>query len=305
MSQAPMAILNHDYYVSISIYKIYHVVISIAIYQTSCGHFTKRRDASGLCWMDQNTLVVQYFYYLDGLWIYTLNNDSTSCKGEMIDNDFAAHDMSCSQDGKVYVTQRTKAKTMIRIYTIHNRTKEVWKTDEIRIEPNRAVNIDVNNDFIVVNYGNIVYVYNKDMLLLYNITLNLAGSLGETYLTDTDKLWGAFYKQHAGSLDISDEVIVIDLHTQEYNISKGYADNRGGTVNGVSGLKPDIVFMSTYGKEVRMYSDTGVFKERIQIEPTVGGGTLPSLATIRTREGNVLIAFGSDLVEVPVYLFNL
>ena len=257
--------------------------------------------------MDENTLVISYGSRY-GLWIFTLHTDSNTCKGEMIDRGFAATDITCSQDGKVYVTHvyRAIAKTEVRIYTIHNRTKEVWEPNGIKAVRSRDVNIAVNNDFIVMDSGNVVYVFNKDQVMLYNITLNLEGFLGETYLTDTDKMWGVFYaKHHDGRSEWLEQVIAIDLHTQEYNMTRRYVDRRWGEPYGVSGIKPDIVSLSWEGKEVRMYSDTGDFKKRIPIDPPVNGGYIPRHATFKTREGNVLIAFDAAFAKVPIYSFNL
>ena len=246
--------------------------------------------------MDEKTLVVQYL--IDGLWMYTLNNDSTFCQGEMIDNDFAGIDVSCSQDGKVYVTGNAVLKTSVRIYTIQNRTREVLEIDEVLHKYH--VGIAVNNDFIVMDHDNKVFVFNKDMVLLYDITLDRVNFITETYLTDTDKLW--FYAEnHPGPYDWSYEVLVFDLHTKEYDISKGHLEISGG----VSGIQPNIVFVNHDTEEIRMYSDTGVFRERIQIDPPVNGTNIHGHAAFRTREGKVLIAIDNHEAKVPIYSFNL
>ena len=247
-------------------------------------------DIQDLCWMDQDMLIVAD-YNGRQLVKYTIDYVTRTCTGQVLDSGYRVRSVSCSQGGLVFATEETTVVVMVRIYNVSTGHREVWNT---RINTQSEwVHVSLGAEFIVLSAGNVSYVYNKDRVLLYNVTHHqVSGWFYHTYVTDTGVFWGTIWEGY--------KLLIIDLSTKYSKISTE------GIVRalGVSGTKNGYVYVTYVNRaDVGVYSADGTFLHRLQIDPPPGGGYLYYSGAVRLSPTEGLIAFRTvhDALPIAVY----
>ena len=244
----------------------------------------------GLCWMDKDTLIVAN-YQGEKLVKYTINTAARTCTGEVMDSGYKAYHLSCSEDGKVYVTELESGNIIIRVYDENTGHKEVWDT-KIQSENNRPV-ISLNNELIIISTGSLSYVFSKDRVFQYKLTHHqLSKYFRQTYLTDTGVFWGAEVNGGKGAF-------ITNLLTNDTVISKDVK------TEAVAGTRKGYVYVTDYNRaDVGVYSLNGTFLNHLQIDPPVGGGQLFYSGAVRLSDDEALIAFSTWNGETPIAVYK-
>ena len=239
---------------------------------------------SGLCWIDEQTLVTAAWYSgVKQLIIYTFNTTSKACTGKVIDRGYNVGSLSCSEDRKVYTTSLTTAdKVKVTIYDEVRESDESWEPNLISQSP-AVAHISVNAEFIVITVGNDSYLYDKNKVLQHKVT---HAKVSETYLTDTSVFLGNVQQEK--------ELFAMNLLTNEpvmINI-KSY---------GLSGTKKGYVYV-IYDNvaDIGVYSPGGTFKHKLLVK-SKPRNYFSFCGALRINDTESLIAFGpwnTDMITI-------
>ena len=238
--------------------------------------------------MDKDTLIVGD-HIGQQLVKYTVNTAARTCKGEVMDSGYQPYSVSCSEDGKVYVTDNVK-RNILKIYDVKTGDKEEW---EIKEKPEYYPIISMNNEFIVISSGRFSYVYDKDRVFLYKLTHHQVSQyLRTTYVTDTSVFWGAEANGGKG-------VVIMNLLTNDTKMSKEF------TPEGVAGTKKGYVYVTDSNRDdVGVYSRDGTFLNHLQIDPPVTAGILMFSGAVRLSDDDALIAFSNWIRDTPIAVYK-
>ena len=241
--------------------------------------------------MDQDTLIVADF---DGRQLvkYTINHVTRTCTGQVLDSGYRVRSVSCSQGGLVFVTELTTGVVMVRIYNVSTGHREVWNT---RINSQSiAVHVSLGAEFLVLSAGSVSYVYNKDRVLLYNVTHHQVSVLFyHTYVTDTGVFWGTVWEGY--------KLLIMVLSTKDSKLSTE------GIVRAwsVSGTSNGYVYVTDENHaDVGVYSADGSYLHRLHIDPPEGGGGLFYNGAVRLSPTEDLIAFSTFNRTTPIVVYK-
>ena len=240
--------------------------------------------------MDQDTLIVAD-YQGRQLVKYTIDRVTRTCTGQVLDSGYRVRSVSCSQGGLVFVTEQTTGVVMVRIYNVSTGHREVWNTN-INSQSD-WVHVSLSAEFLVLSADNVSYVYNKDRVLLYNVTHHQVSRwFFQTYVTDTGVFWGTtgVYK-----------LLIMDLHTKDSKLSTE------GIVRAysVSGTRNGYVYVTYVNRaDVGVYSADGTFLHHLQIDPPAGGGRLHYSGAISLSHTEGLIAFSTWNRTTPIAVYK-
>ena len=241
--------------------------------------------------MDQDTLIVPNFSGLQ-LVKYTINRVTRTCTGQVLDSGYRVWSVSCSQGGLVFATERTTGVVMVRIYNVSTGHREVWNPS-INSQTG-VVHVSLSAEFIVLSAGNVSYVYNKDRVLLYNVTHHQVSVFFiQTYVTDTGVFWGTVYRGF--------KLLIMDLSTKDSKLStEGIVRARG-----VSGTKNGYVYVTYVNTaDVGVYSADETFLHRLHIDPPPEGGYLYNSGAVRLSPTEDLIAFRTVHEATPIAVYK-
>ena len=187
------------------------LIILTVSFLTNCGNTSL--DVWGLCWMNEDTLVVAA-QPTKQLWKLTVNKTARTCEGEVVDLEYHPSDVACSRDGRAFVTEYHSPKDTlsIRIYDMHLREHDVW-TAAIKLEQ-EPPSIAVNDGYIVIGYSSVIYVYNRERVFLYKLNMNFEqeSTKRQLYITDFNIFWGAW----------EDKIVTVNLTSKDmwqYNVA--------------------------------------------------------------------------------------
>ena len=215
---------------------------------------------------------------------YTINLLAKNCTGHVLDTGYSPSSVSCSQSGKVFVTEKILGKeglVSVWIYNINTGHREVWNTNIT--SQSSPVHVSLSADFIVISSDNVTYVYNTDRVLLYSVTHDqVSDGFRQTYITETGVFWGI--------LRIVWKLLIMNLQTKDTKFNTQHT----GTVSSVAGTSNGYVYVTDLNEvEVGVYLADGTFMHRLHIDLR-GRGWLPvfsaALALSKTED---LIAFMS------------
>ena len=249
-------------------------------------------DTRDLCWMDQDTLIATD-YWGKQLRKYTIDYVTRTCTGQVLDSGYSVLSVSCSQGGLVFATGETTGVVMVRIYNVSTGHRELWNTS---INTNtRWVHVSLSAEFIVLSADNVSYVYNKDRVLLYNVTHHqVSGWFYQTYVTDTGVFWGTVWEGY--------KLLIMDLSTKDSKLSTE------GIVSAwsVSGTRNGYVYVTAENQaDVGVYSADGAFLHLLHIDPPAGGGGLHYSGAVRLSHTEGLIAFYTGYDETtPIAVYK-
>ena len=281
------------YKVLVNNISLYSLSWLLATYLMGCEKVNAemRPDIYGLCWMDKDTLIIADFNGQQ-LVKYTVNTTARTCTGEVMDSGYYVYSLSCSEDGKVYVTELTRGKLNINVtvYDVNTGDKEVWDTNVL--SETDEVDISLNSEFIVISSGNSSYVYNRDRVFQYKVTHHkVKRFFRQTYVTDTSVFWGAEVNGGEG-------VFIMNLLTNDTQISKEFRPEA------VAGSKKGYVYVTDVNRrDVGVYSPDGTFLHNIYVDPIVGGDLFYS-AAVKLSVDEALIAFSTGNRATPVAVYK-
>ena len=223
---------------------------------------------------------------------YTIDSVTRTCTGQVLDSGYEVWRVGCSQGGLVFATEWIAGVVMVRIYNVSTGHREVWNTS-INTNINR-VYVSLSAEFIVLSAGNVSYVYNKDRVLLYNVTHHQVSAwFLQTYVTDTGVFWGTVFRGYT--------LLIMDLHTKDSKLStesivRAYS---------VSGTKNGYVYITDLNTaDVGVYSADGTFLHLLHIDPPAGGGGLHYSGAVRLSHTEDLIAFGTWNRTTPIAVYK-
>ena len=221
---------------------------------------------------------------------YTIDYVTRTCTGQVLDSGYRVGSVGCSQGGLVFATEWTVG--VVRIYNVNTGHREVWNTS-INTKTGR-VHVSLSAEFIVLSAGNVSYVYNKDRVLLYNVTHHqVPGWFYQTYVTDTGVFWGTVWDGF--------KLLIMNLHTKYSKLStegiiKAYS---------VSGTRNGYVYITASNYvDVGVYSADGTFLHLLQIDRPPGGGGLYFSGAVRLSPTEDLIAFGTWDLTTPIAVYK-
>ena len=223
---------------------------------------------------------------------YTINHVTRTCTGQVLDSGYRLWSVSCSQGGLVFATERTAGVVMVRIYNVSTGHREVWNP---RINSHTGVvHVSLSAEFIVLSADNVSYVYNKDRVLLYNVTHHqVSYRFIQTYVTDTGVFWGTVWNRF--------KLLIMNLHTKYSKLSTE------GIVRAycVSGTRNGYVYITASNYvDVGVYSAEGTFLHLLQIDRPPGGGYLYFSGAVRLSPTEDLIAFGTWDLTTPIAVYK-
>ena len=240
--------------------------------------------------MDQDTLIVADY---DGKQVvkYTIDYVTRTCTGQVLDSGYRVWSVSCPQGGLVFATERTAGVVVVRIYRVSTGHREVWNT---RINTQSGwVRVALGAEFLVLSAGNVSYVYNKDRVLLYNVTHHqVSGRFIQTYVTVTGVFWGTVWEGY--------KLLIMDLSTKDSKLSTESIVR----ARGVSGTSNGYVYVTDVNRaDVGVYSADGAFLHRLNIDPPEGGGGLywNGAVSLSPTEGLIAFSTGDDATPIVVY----
>ena len=240
----------------------------------------------GPCWADDHTLIA-----IDlgtRLYKYTIDIGEKTCTGEMIGSGYISNDVTCTKDGRVYITELTirNVSVQVRIYNLKTDTTEIWT-------PNITSNfpkITCNDNKIIISSYRESYVYTNNHKFLYKIThTQVENNLVNTYLSPTDIFWGC--------TGFRNNLLIINLLTNKTKIFYGNA-------YAVSGTQEGHVFVTDSGLGgTRVYTHSGVFLHKLQMglpERSVGEN-----GAILSKDGQIYMAFRVFNISYPVVIYSI
>ena len=223
---------------------------------------------------------------------YTINSVTRTCTGQVLDSGYRVWSVGCSQGGLVFATEWTTGVVMVRIYNVSTGHREVWNTS-INTNINR-VHVSLSAEFIVLSAGNVSYVYNKDRVLLYNVTHHqVSYQFLQTYVTDTGVFWGTVFRIY--------KLLIMNLHTKDSKLSTE------GIVRAycVSGTRNGYVYITASNYvDVGVYSAEGTFLHLLQIDRPPGGGYLYFSGAVSLSPTEGLIAFSTLYGAAPIAVYK-
>ena len=240
--------------------------------------------------MDQDTLIAAD-YGRRQLVKYTIDYVTRTCTGQVLDSGYRVFTVSCSQGGLVFATELTTGVVMVRIYNVSTGHREVWDT-RINTQSDRR-HVSLSAEFLVLSADSVSYVYNKDRVLLYNVTHHqVSGWFHQTYVTDTGVFWGTVWE--------GDKLLLMNLSTKDSKLSTE------GIIRAwaVSGTRNGYVYVTAENQaDVGVYSADGTYLNPLQIDQPPGGGRLVYSGAVSLSPTEDLIAFGTwyDATPIAVY----
>ena len=241
--------------------------------------------------MDKNTLIVGDLYG-ENLVKYTIETTAKTCTGELMDSGYRVQTVTCSDNGKVYVTEYVPGEVKVRIYDINTGDSELWATNIFSTDG--EVYLTLNTEFIVISSNSDTYVYNNKRVHQYNLThVQVPNNFYQTYLTDTGIFLGTVWKGY--------KLLIMNLDTKYTQISNdGIFD-----ANSVSGSRNGFVYVTDVNYlHVGVYSRNGMFLHFLDINSPRTGGHLRYSAAIRIRQKE-FIAFSTWNKTVPIAVYRL
>ena len=241
--------------------------------------------------MDQDTLIVADNRGRQVV-KYTINSVTRTCTGQVLDSGYTVRSVGCSQGGLVFATEETTGVVMVRIYNVSTGHREVWNTS---INTNiNWVHVSLSAEFLVLSAGSVSYVYNKDRVLLYNVTHHQVSVwFLQTYVTDTGVLWGTVWEGY--------KLLIMNLHTKYSKISTE------GIVRalGVSGTRNGYVYITASNYvDVGVYSADGTYLHHLQIDLPPWGGRLYYSGAVSLSPTEGLIAFSTFNRTTPIAVYK-
>ena len=219
------------------------------MYLLSCSYEVHDNTTRDLCWLDSNTIIALTDNYLIK---YTLSIPDRVCSGEVLDEGMRADRISCTANGKVYVSLRWRRQgsVMVKIYDVNTGENMVWNAD-IHLVDSGPISVAVSNEYIVIGVHNASYVYNTDHVFLYQRTYLSWGFL-DSYITESKTFWAVTYGVRS---------LLVNLATKKVTIG----DDRVFRATRVSGSKGTVYVMS--GTQLGVYSENGTFHNYLQVNP--------------------------------------
>ena len=248
-------------------------------------------DISGLCWIDKETLVVAQHKNKQLLKV-KVNMDTKSCGIEVIDSDMEAWQLSCTKEGRIYVSDFSGANRKLYIYELKTGDKRIWETQEnINI-----LSIGSNENYVVLNQYYESYVYAKNKTFLFKILhAKLLGQTTDLYITNNDILWGA----------TTESLVMSNLKTKESKVI--YVND--GVENGwhLSGTSDGHVFVTDFlNQKVGVYLEDGTFLHFLEFDPPEGGSRSLSINDIiELQSGKAILAFEKNTGAIKFYSLDL
>ena len=223
---------------------------------------------------------------------YTIDRVTRTCTGQVLDSGYRVGSVSCSQGGLVFTTEYTTGAVMVRIYNVSTGHREVWDT-RINTKSDR-VHVSLCAEFIVLSADNVSYVYNKDRVLLYNVTHHqVSHQFYQTYVTETGVFWGTVYEGF--------KLLIMDLSTKDSKLStEGIVMARG-----VSGTRNEYIYVTDANTaDVGVYSADGTFLHHLNIGQPPGGGRLFYSGAVSLSHTEGLIAFSTFNRTTPIAVYK-
>ena len=153
--------------------------------------------------------------------------------------------------------------------------------------------VSLNADFIVISADRVSYVHDKDRVLLYKVTYNIAYDFILTYVTDTGVFWGITDYEH--------KLLIMNLCTNDTkNSIEGIV-----RAQGVAGTRNGYVYVTDKNNaDVGVYSADGTFLHHLRIGRPVGEWTLAFSGAVRLSHTEDIIAFGTFNDKTPIAVYR-
>ena len=269
--------------------KSFFFISSKATYIMDCE--SAREDMTfkiyGLCWANDHTLIVTDKE--SGVYKYTIDIGEKTCTGERIDSGYIPNDVSCTKDGKVYITEQTEynVSVLVRIYNLKTDTTEIWRPNITSDFPK----ITCNDNKIIISSYHESFVYTNNHKFLYKITHSqIERHLLHTYLSPTDIFWGC--------TAFRNNLLIINLLTNETKIYE-HVD-----AYGVSGTQEGHVFITGDFGVSKVYNSSGVFLHRFY-KTIPERGVLNLNDAILSKDGQIYMAFTVYNASFPLVIYSM
>ena len=240
----------------------------------------------GPCWADDHTLIA-----IDmgtGLYKYTIDIGEKTCTGEMIGSGYIPNDVTCTKDGRVYITELTirNVSVLVRIYNLKTDTTEIWRPNITSSFPK----ITSNENKIIISSYRESFVYTNNHKFLYKITHSqIERHLVHTYVSPTDIFWGCTRIRN---------LLIINLLTNETKIYE-HVD-----AYGVSGTQEGHVFITGVFGVSKVYNSSGVFLHKFyETIPERSGLNLND--AILYKDGQIYMAFTVYNASFPLAIYSM
>ena len=251
-----------------------------------------KTDILSLCWSDEDTLIVGDLHGKQ-LVKYTTNITEKYCEGVVMDTGYTMNGVSCTQDGKVYVTEYKPGNVTVRIYDVKSGYKEVWNTSIN--SKSGGVHIAVSDRFIVLSSDRDSHVFNINQTFQYKITHRLVSNyLIQTYISDDSFLWGIAFSGY--------KLLVLNLLTNNTRTSSV------GIVEGdsISGARNGYVYViDRKSADIGIYSQDGTFLHYLRIVLPDWARGFFYCAAFRSSEQEAHVAFTTQNNTLPIAIFKL
>ena len=228
--------------------------------------------------MDTDTLVVAYRNKL--IVKYTIDTAISKCSSEVLHYEGYANNLSCTGNGKVYMTGGSTGNVHIRIYDTRSGIMETWQP-RLNAIWTSTVFVNVIKEAIVITCGNTSYVYNTDHVLQYQITHpQVEIGFNDVHVTDCGIFWGIpfmIYERLTVRNLLTGHSIRVTEKKKSFSVS--------GTKNGY------VYVTDRNGLNVGVYSTNGTFVNDLQIDPPNRGEQLRRSAAVRVSNQETLVAF--------------